>query len=122
MYRHRRLIHLLAQLAPARDRLIATGARVFLPTQVITMLSLVLYELGTNGNMAPGRLPKALFPSDGWRLRERLLLSGKSTMGHLNSLPRHNHPAPTTASNITRETYRLTRVFSRSKQPLWRLV
>ena len=38
----------LAPLAPARDRLIATGARVFLPTQVITMLSLVLYELGTN--------------------------------------------------------------------------
>jgi len=38
----------LAPLAPARDRLIATGARVFLPTHVITMLSLVLYELGTN--------------------------------------------------------------------------
>ena len=38
----------LAPLAPARDRLIATGARVFLPAQVITMLSLVLYELGTN--------------------------------------------------------------------------
>jgi len=38
----------LAPLAPARDRLIATGVRVFLPTQVITMLSLVLYELGTN--------------------------------------------------------------------------
>ena len=38
----------LSPLAPARDRLIATGARVFLPTQVITMLSLVLYELGTN--------------------------------------------------------------------------
>jgi len=38
----------LAPLAPARDRLIATGARVLLPTQVITMLSLVLYELGTN--------------------------------------------------------------------------
>ena len=38
----------LAPLAPARDRLIAAGARVLLPTQVITMLSLVLYELGTN--------------------------------------------------------------------------
>ena len=48
VYRHRRLIHLLAPLAPARDRLIATGARVFLPTRVITMLSLILYELGTN--------------------------------------------------------------------------
>ena len=47
MYRHRRLIHLLARSLP-RDRLIATGAPVFLPTQVITMLSLVLYELGTN--------------------------------------------------------------------------
>jgi hypothetical protein len=31
-----------------RDRLIATGARVFLPTHVITMVDLVLYELGTN--------------------------------------------------------------------------
>jgi two-component sensor histidine kinase len=48
VYRHRRLIHLLAPLAPARDRLIAAGAGVFLPTQVITMVSLVLYELGTN--------------------------------------------------------------------------
>jgi hypothetical protein len=38
----------LTPLAPARDRLIATGDRVFPPTQVITMLSLVLYELGTN--------------------------------------------------------------------------
>ena len=38
----------LTPLAPARDRLIATGARVFLPTHVITMLSLVHYELGTN--------------------------------------------------------------------------
>jgi len=38
----------LVPLAPARDRLIAAGARVLLPTQVITMLSLVLYELGTN--------------------------------------------------------------------------
>ena len=47
VYRHRRLIHLLARSLP-RDRLIATGARVFLPTQVITMVSLVLYELGTN--------------------------------------------------------------------------
>ncbi len=46
VYRHRRLIHRLAPLAPARDRLIATGARVFLPTHVITRVSLVLYELG----------------------------------------------------------------------------
>jgi two-component sensor histidine kinase len=38
----------LAPLAPARDRLIANGPRVLLPTKVITMLSLVLYELGTN--------------------------------------------------------------------------
>jgi two-component sensor histidine kinase len=48
MYHHRRLIHPLALLAPARDRLIATGARVVLPIQMITMLSLILYELGTN--------------------------------------------------------------------------
>src|SRR5271166_673646 len=32
--------------------------------------------------MVPGRCPKALFPSDGWLVMERLLLSGKSTMGH----------------------------------------
>jgi two-component sensor histidine kinase len=38
----------LTPLAPTRDRLIATGARVLLPAKVITMLSLVLYELGTN--------------------------------------------------------------------------
>ena len=38
----------LRRSLPRTDRPIATGARVFLPTQVITMLSLVLYELGTN--------------------------------------------------------------------------
>jgi two-component sensor histidine kinase len=41
-------MHLTAPLAPVRDRLIATGARVSLPTHVITMLSPVLYELRTN--------------------------------------------------------------------------
>jgi two-component sensor histidine kinase len=38
----------LDPLAPARDRLIVNGPRVLLPAKVITMLSLVLYELGTN--------------------------------------------------------------------------
>ena len=38
----------IAPLTPSRDRLIANGPRVLLPTKVITMLSLVLYELGTN--------------------------------------------------------------------------
>jgi two-component sensor histidine kinase len=38
----------LDPLAPARDRLIVNGPRVLLPAKVVTMLSLVLYELGTN--------------------------------------------------------------------------
>lgn len=38
----------VAPLAPARDRLIANGPPVILPAQPVTMLSLVLHELGTN--------------------------------------------------------------------------
>ena len=61
----------LSPLAPTRDRLIATGARIFLPTQVITMLSLVLYELGTNAlKYGAWSAPQGVV-SIGWLARDR---------------------------------------------------
>ena len=45
-YRHRRLIHLLARSLPRATA--SSSARIFLPTHVITMVDLILYELGTN--------------------------------------------------------------------------
>jgi two-component sensor histidine kinase len=56
-------------LAPARDRLIVNGPRVLLPTKVITMLSLVLYELGTNAlKYGAWSAPKGVV-SIGWLAR-----------------------------------------------------
>ncbi len=77
-------MHLLAPLAPARDRLIATGARVFLPTHVITMVSLVLYGLGTNAlKYGAWSAPKGVV-SIGWLARDgTVAVEWKQQGGHL---------------------------------------
>jgi two-component sensor histidine kinase len=60
----------LDPLAPARDRLIVNGPRLLLPTKVITMLSLVLYELGTNAlKYGAWSVPKGVV-SIGWLARD----------------------------------------------------